>query len=62
MKKYDVTVFGLVNGAWTEVYDCETIEADDEDEALSVAEDMLDYAGYTADEIADLDLRVAEIA
>lgn len=32
-----------------------------EREALSVAEDMLDYAGYTADEIAELDLRVREM-
>ncbi|MDD7278177.1 MAG: hypothetical protein PUH30_01395 [Oscillospiraceae bacterium] len=57
MKKFDVTAYD--NGA--EVYDCEIIEANDEREAISVAEDMLDYAGYTADEIKELDLRVREI-
>ena len=57
MKKFDVTAYD--NG--TEVYDCETIEAHSKDEALTVAEDMLDYAGYTADEIKELDLRVREI-
>ena len=56
MKKFDVTAYD--NG--TEVYDCEIIEANNEKEALSVAEDMLDYAGYTADEIKELDLRVRE--
>ena len=57
MKKFDVTAYD--NGA--EVYDCEIIEANDEREALSVAEGMLDYAGYPADAIKDLDLRVREI-
>ena len=57
MKKFDVTAYD--NGA--EFYDCEIIEANDEREAISVAEDMLDYAGYTADEIKGLDLRVREI-
>lgn len=61
MKKFDVTAFGLVNDTWTEVYDCETIEANDEAEALSVAKDMLDYTGYTADEIAELDLRIRKM-
>lgn len=57
MRKFDVTAFE--NG--TEVYDCEIIEANDADEARCVAEDMLDYAGYTGDEIAELDLRIREI-
>ena len=61
MRKFDVTVFAMVNDVWTEVYDCEVIEANDEKEALSVAKDMLDYAGYSADEIAELDLRIKEM-
>ena len=57
MKKYDVTAYE--NGS--EVYDCDIIEANDEAEALSVAKDILDYTGYTADEIAELDLRIRKM-
>lgn len=58
MKRFDVTAYDA-NGV--EVYDCETIEANDGAEALSVAKDMLDYTGYTADEIAELDLRIRKM-
>lgn len=62
MRKFDVTVFAMVNDVWTEVYDCETIEASNEEEALSVAKDMLSYDdAYSADEIAELDFRIKEM-
>lgn len=57
MKKFDVTVFE--NGA--EVYDCDIIEANDDDEAMSVAQDMLYLAGYTFDEIVKLEFTIREI-
>lgn len=63
MKKFDVTVFAMENNTWTELTDeiGDIIEANDEAEALSVAEDILIEKGYTADEIEELDLRAREI-
>ena len=43
MKKFDVTVFAMENNTWTELTDeiGDSIEANNEAEALSVAEDIL---------------------
>lgn len=57
MKKYNVTAFE--NGV--EVYDCDIIEANDEAEARSVAEDILIHeVGYTAEEYENLDISIRE--
>lgn len=61
MRNFDVTVMVNNNGTWEEQdFILAYIQADDEDQAVSIAKDILMDEGYSSEEINEIEFIVKE--